>query len=308
MITIGIFTIPTLYKLKTKTMDHFFSNFLPASYVKWIEQSGARVVPIKYNASQSEIKRILKQVNGVLFPGGAISRNMQPQLSKFISSFKTIYNYAKLENDKGNYFPLWATCLGFEFLCMMPFHNNTIKFNYNNHYLLQQLDSEQHQVYYKLLKDQPYLLDSISCSKSYLNNTIIYMNHKYVYYYNKETREIFENYLNILSLNQDRNGVDYVSMIKYKKYPFYGVQWHPEKPPFETLDSAIPHLKKTINFSRLWSEFFINECKKNKNHLLDKLLLIRNYTLYNPNNVFRYDKSSDRLIKNTSIFNQNYYF
>ena len=30
-----------------------------------------------------------------------------------------------------------------------------------------------------------------------------------------------------------RRGVEYVSTIESKRHPFFGTQWHPEKPPYE---------------------------------------------------------------------------
>ena len=33
----------------------------------------------------------------------------------------------------------------------------------------------------------------------------------------------------VLSTNKDKKGTAFVSTIEAKKYPFYGVQWHPEK-------------------------------------------------------------------------------
>ena len=32
-----------------------------------------------------------------------------------------------------------------------------------------------------------------------------------------------------LSTNEDKKGVTFISTVEAKKYPFYGVQWHPEK-------------------------------------------------------------------------------
>jgi hypothetical protein len=44
--------------------------YLAASYVKYIESAGARVVPINYYASEEELDDVFSKVNGFLFPGG----------------------------------------------------------------------------------------------------------------------------------------------------------------------------------------------------------------------------------------------
>jgi hypothetical protein len=44
--------------------------YIPASYVKWIESGGGRVVPIAYDMDIEELLGILCSVNGILLPGG----------------------------------------------------------------------------------------------------------------------------------------------------------------------------------------------------------------------------------------------
>jgi len=86
-----------------------------ASYVKWIESAGARVVPLFYDKwSTQEMENMLKNINGVLLPGGGMEF-----AGKYLSQLKTIFNYAKKANDNGVHFPIWSTCLGFqELLCL----------------------------------------------------------------------------------------------------------------------------------------------------------------------------------------------
>eukprot|EP01045_Picozoa_sp_COSAG04_P017041 COSAG04_NODE_1478_length_6574_cov_5.073359_1_plen_109_part_00 len=40
-------------------------------YPQWIEAAGGRVVPIRYDAPATELERIFRSVNGVLFTGAA---------------------------------------------------------------------------------------------------------------------------------------------------------------------------------------------------------------------------------------------
>ena len=41
------------------------------SHVKYLEQAGARVVPISYKLDKNHLYQILEQVNGVYIPGDA---------------------------------------------------------------------------------------------------------------------------------------------------------------------------------------------------------------------------------------------
>lgn len=46
-------------------------TYIPASYVKWIESAGGRVVPIPYDADKSTLKHLFQSINGLLLPGFA---------------------------------------------------------------------------------------------------------------------------------------------------------------------------------------------------------------------------------------------
>ena len=60
---IGIFT--QTYENTTSSK----SSYIAASYIKFIEMSGAQVVPIYSFAETSQIINMLGKINGVLFPG-----------------------------------------------------------------------------------------------------------------------------------------------------------------------------------------------------------------------------------------------
>lgn len=49
----------------------------------------------------------MEKLNGVLYPGGNADGD------DYYPFAKAIFEKAKEMNDKGNYFPLWGTCLGF---------------------------------------------------------------------------------------------------------------------------------------------------------------------------------------------------
>ena len=45
------------------------SSYIAASYVKWVETGGARVLPIFLNRTEEYYDRVLNVVNGMLLPG-----------------------------------------------------------------------------------------------------------------------------------------------------------------------------------------------------------------------------------------------
>ena len=87
-------------------------SYIAASYVKFIESAGARVVPVTTTMSSQEIEDIFYSVNGVLFPGGAVSIFE----SKYATNTRHFYKLATEAYKRGDFFPIWGTCLGFEAL------------------------------------------------------------------------------------------------------------------------------------------------------------------------------------------------
>lgn len=63
---IGIFTQPA----KGSYRKFGFKSMIPASYAEWVEQLGANIVPIPYTLEKDEIAALLRQVNGLILPGG----------------------------------------------------------------------------------------------------------------------------------------------------------------------------------------------------------------------------------------------
>lgn len=65
---IGILTLPNHFS------SHKATSYFPASYVKWLESGGGRVVPIPYDAPLDETAKLLSKLNGVSAGALAVER------------------------------------------------------------------------------------------------------------------------------------------------------------------------------------------------------------------------------------------
>ncbi|WRX28663.1 Peptidase C26 - like 5, partial [Theobroma cacao] len=83
------------------------NNDTNASYVKFMEAAGVRVIPLTYNEHEEILFEKLELVNGVLFTGGW-------DKAGFYYEIKVVE-----KNKAGDHFPLYAICLGFETLTMI---------------------------------------------------------------------------------------------------------------------------------------------------------------------------------------------
>ncbi|KAK7878193.1 hypothetical protein WMY93_031190 [Mugilogobius chulae] len=97
-------------------------SYIAASYVKFVESGGARVIPVMINQTEEEYKTLFNSINGILFPGGGVSLIS----SGYAKAAKIFYKLAIEANQRGDYFPIWGTCLGFEQLAYLTAQENLL--------------------------------------------------------------------------------------------------------------------------------------------------------------------------------------
>eukprot|EP00349_Pseudokeronopsis_sp_Brazil_P008660 CAMPEP_0202965632 /NCGR_PEP_ID=MMETSP1396-20130829/9539_1 /ASSEMBLY_ACC=CAM_ASM_000872 /TAXON_ID= /ORGANISM="Pseudokeronopsis sp., Strain Brazil" /LENGTH=183 /DNA_ID=CAMNT_0049688405 /DNA_START=218 /DNA_END=769 /DNA_ORIENTATION=+ len=77
------------------------------SYVHFVEGQGGRVIPLILGEPEEVTREKLSKLNGVLFPGGD---------GDYYEFGRFIYQEIKKYNDEGVFYPLWGTCLGYEYM------------------------------------------------------------------------------------------------------------------------------------------------------------------------------------------------
>jgi len=87
---------------------------IPASYAEWIEQLGANIIPIPYTLEQDEIVALMRQLNGLILPGGGTAVFGKSSYEFYRQRVYFALDTAKLINEEGTHFPVWGTCMGFE--------------------------------------------------------------------------------------------------------------------------------------------------------------------------------------------------
>ena len=138
-IVIGIVSAPVIKPYMTHV-----SSYIPQSYVKWIEMSGARVIPLQYDLPKPILSSFLNQLSGVLWIGGGIENkktHTEKQYKAFIGTLYFIYKYVKKQNNIGNVYPIWGTCIGFEILAMMGMYKDaeSLGHDFYNHQNIQKI-------------------------------------------------------------------------------------------------------------------------------------------------------------------------
>lgn len=68
------------------------------------------------------------------------------------------------------------------------------------------------------------------------------------------------------SVSYDAKGVQFVASMEAIDYPFYGLQFHPEKEQFSFYpDGHFTHTEQAIVYNRYFADFFVSETKQNSN-------------------------------------------
>ena len=101
---------PIIAVLAQRYPDTSNQSYIAASYVKYLESGGARVVPVPHHFNSSQIQQLFNHINGVLLPGGSA----HIMRSDFYDHAKQLWDLSIAANDRGDYFPMWGTCLGFQ--------------------------------------------------------------------------------------------------------------------------------------------------------------------------------------------------
>ncbi|KRT81319.1 Peptidase [Oryctes borbonicus] len=211
-----------------------FHSFIAASYVKFVESAGARAVPIMIGREKEYYEDLVNCTNGILFPGGATYFN---QSNGYADAGQIIYNLAVNINNEGHYYPLWGTCLGMELLIYVALNGREVRSDCSAKRISTSLNFKTDIETSKLFRNAPSgMLDKLSRSKIVYNSNIFCLPEETF-----EQNGLLKDW-RILATSKDRNNFEFVSVFESRKYPFYGVQFHPEKANFEFREQGdIPH-------------------------------------------------------------------
>jgi len=252
---IGILTQPTGNSLRK-----LGSSYIAASYVKYVESGGGRVVPIFHNATIKELDSLFDSINGILFPGGGADLSPDTQIFK---SAKHLYDRALKANDDGDFFPLEGHCMGFELLSLITSQDPNILSSVDAEDITLPLNFTPKAFSSRWLSKAPKkILDILANQSVTMNNHV-----ECVTPSDFKANAYLPNFYSVLSTNVDRKEKEFISTMEGIKYPVNAIQWHAEKPQFEwNPKEVINHSADAIYSMQYFGDFLVDEARKSMHH------------------------------------------
>lgn len=260
---IGVLTIPISPAMMPVSQQSLFPvgsfGYISASYVKYLEGSGARVVPILHNSTDQQILELLGKVNGVMFTGG----DDVPPGDPYYHAVRVIVQYvlSQKKSKRDSMLPLWGTCLGLESIVREIAQD----FNVLGHFKAENISLP--------LKFTKYVRGSTLFSPSrhgasyvkrllHLKN-ITLNNHEW----GISPKDVRSNSrLNAtfitIATSTDIEGKEFAAILEGRTQPIWLTQFHPEKPMYEwDPNENIPHSAPTRNSMQYIGNFFVDQAR-----------------------------------------------
>ncbi|XP_053674477.1 gamma-glutamyl hydrolase-like [Anopheles nili] len=268
---VGILSQELSYLMTQNYGDEGYDSYIAASYVKFVEGAGARVVPIWIDQPAEYYENIMANLNGVLLPGGATWFN---QSNGYADAGRHIYDIAMRLNDNGEYFPVWGTCLGFELLTYLAANGTEHRAHCSSSNQPLPLTFKDDFRKSRLFANAPNdVIDILSAEPVTANF------HQFCVTEANLTAYGLDDEWRVMSVDRDWNGMEFISTIEHKAYPFYGIQFHPEKNIYEWIPNKnISHTANAIQAAQFFADFFIDEARKSDHQFaseeaLEKLVI-----------------------------------
>ncbi|CAM1302604.1 GGH (predicted) [Pycnogonum litorale] len=242
-------------------------SFIASSYVKYVESGGARVVPVLLNREESYYEKLFYHLNGLLIPGGGQHLVHSP----YQRAVEIFFKLSMKEYDKSkDHFPIWGSCLGFELLHILPVHANILSYCDTNDVALPIMFYPGYNTS-RMFRDMPEKIHQIYLTENVTAN----YHHRCVTQKMYDKHPILKKLYKPLAYNYDsKNGSVFISAVEGNKYPFYGVQWHPEKVIFTWSDmikhGKVPHDIDSVIAAQYLANFFVNEARKSQHRFPSK--------------------------------------
>jgi len=250
---IGVVTQTLEKEMETDPRFADYKYYIMQSYVDWLQAAGARVVPLIQGDLQNVTMDKLSKVNAVLFPGGD---------GDYLEFGREVFTQVKGINDNGGFLPLWGTCMGYE---------NMVSYVADEGWdvlSVYDLDSASLAVEFVIDPQSTKMYQWLGAEAMlFEDHNVTYNSHHWSmnpdkFKTDKNLSAMFT--LTGISYMPQPDGRPIVASIESEHYPFFGTQFHPEKPTriFKE-DQAVNHSWVSIQLNQHFGQYFVYQARHN---------------------------------------------
>ena len=229
------------------------ASYLTA-YKEWVAQEGADWIVLPEKFSGEQLEHIFLSTNGFLIPGGDASLS---------ASARALVERAIQGNQAGDYYPVWGTCDGFEWLMQIFGGMGDIVSGFDSEYMPANLIFTPAGKASRLYAGANFSLLNWLATENITYNA----HHAGITPQSAAGNKGLTQSIDVLTTSIDRKGKPYVAQFEAKALPIYGNQFHPEKIQFvhSSEDKDIPRTPEAVAGARYLANFFVSEARKS-NH------------------------------------------
>ena len=221
------------------------NSFIKMSHVKYLEQGGARIVPVSYRLNENQISNLLSQLNGIYIPGDSQSIL---ENERYLNAIKLTLQYAQNANLDGH-FPLVAMGYGYIGLMMQGIKGKDS--------IVVNDEIQQVELNLSLFPNMTYMFDAYNLTQmeSILNqvtfdHSLSYTIPLHRFYAESVLSTVFAP---IATINNDKleQENEYVALVEGAHFPFFASALSLEKIQFSDATGAdgIDHGKQAVKLA-----------------------------------------------------------
>lgn len=231
-------------------------SWIWTTYVESLRDAGADVVPLLPQAGQEDLLEKLQHVDAVVWTGGeddaGIHGSQYPDL--MMDGLQAIYQHVSRTS-----MPLWATCQGFQALCVIASEDPALVVpTYGTLGTAVSLHFTDEAFTSRLLSEAP---ETVFLELGRRNSTLNF--HSY-----GVLTESFQRVkgFQVLATDVDAHGQVFASLMEHQTLPIFAAQFHPEMYYFLDPQSAHaePAVHHAIEANSYFMRYFVKEAKKNQ--------------------------------------------
>jgi len=235
-------------------------SMITADYVQWLHSAGCRVAPIRFDAPEEELRSLFNSVNGLFFQGGEDS--LLPE-THFYKAAAKLFQWAVEANDNRDYFPIMGVRQGFQLLCILASDDQSVMkkgeidaSNWTTPIQYCNDSTTTSRMLKAMPKDAVERLTTMATAQFLNSNGILPATF--------ESHPKLSEFYNLLATTHDKKGKVFSAIVEGKKYPFYGLQFHPERNQFDWSPlEQTNHSIEAVSTMQQIANFFVNECRGN---------------------------------------------